>query len=207
MNTRVARHPVGALGRIGVVAALHVAVVYLVASGLGIVPPLITEPMKGEILPEIEVVEDPPEFVPPPALTDPIRVAVPEPVAVIDTIETTETISGEYIDDLRREPEILPAGPKIVGVQPDPRHPLTQPPYPSRVVHAGGTGSVEIEVYVLPNGRVGDARVTKSTGIPALDQSAVDEAKRRWRLMPATRDGVPFAQWHKLRVVFELRDR
>jgi hypothetical protein len=40
-----------------------------------------------------------------------------------------------------------------------------------------------------------------------LDQSAVDEAKRRWRLQPATRDGVPFAQWHKLRVVFELRNR
>ena len=60
---------------------------------------------------------------------------------------------------------------------------------------------------MLPNGRVGDARVVKSTGFEELDQSAIDEAKRNWRLMPATRDGVPIAQWHRLRVTFKLNEQ
>ena len=94
--------------------------------------------------------------------------------------------------------------PLIVGVQVDSRHPLSQPPYPPGEIRAGNTGTADIEIYVLPNGRVGDARIVKSTGFPALDQSALDEAKRKWRLTPATRDGVPFAQWHRLRVTFKL---
>jgi TonB family protein len=49
--------------------------------------------------------------------------------------------------------------------------------------------------------------VLRSTGFPALDQSAMAEAKKRWRMLPATRDGVPFAQWHRLRVVFKLENR
>ena len=63
---------------------------------------------------------------------------------------------------------------------------------------------MDIEIYVLPNGRVGDARIVKSSGFERLDRSALDEASRNWRLMPATRDGVPFAQWYRLRVIFKL---
>ena len=62
-------------------------------------------------------------------------------------------------------------------------------------------------MYVLPNGRIGDVRVLKSAGSPTLDQSAVDEAKRRWRMLPATRDGEAYAQWHRLKVTFSLRNR
>ncbi len=94
--------------------------------------------------------------------------------------------------------------PLIVGVQVDSRRPLSQPPYPPSEIRAGNAGTADIEVYVMPNGRVSDARIVKSTGFPALDQSALDEAKRKWRLTPATRDGVPFAQWHRLRVTFKL---
>ena len=36
----------------------------------------------------------------------------------------------------------------------------------------------------------GDARVVKSTGFEELDRAALAEAKRNWRLLPATRDGV-----------------
>ena len=75
------------------------------------------------------------------------------------------------------------------------------------MIRAGNTGTADIEVYVLPNGRVGDARIVKSTGFEALDRSALEEAKRKWRLAPATRDGVPFAQWHRLRVTFRLNQQ
>ncbi len=71
----------------------------------------------------------------------------------------------------------------------------------------GNQGSVDIEIYVLPNGRVGDARVLRSSGFERMDQSALEEARRRWRMLPATRDGEPFAQWHRLRVVFKLKNQ
>jgi hypothetical protein len=35
----------------------------------------------------------------------------------------------------------------------------------------------------------------------------MEEARRKWRLLPAMRDGEPYAQWHRLRVVFNLKDR
>ena len=59
---------------------------------------------------------------------------------------------------------------------------------------------------MLPNGRVGDARIVRSSG---FERSTVtlDEARRNWRLLPATRDGEPFAQWHRLRVVFKLKNQ
>ena len=58
------------------------------------------------------------------------------------------------------------------------------------MIREGNQGTIDIEVYVLPNGRVGDARVVKSTGFEELDLAALAEAKRNWRLLPATRDGV-----------------
>jgi len=60
---------------------------------------------------------------------------------------------------------------------------------------------------VLPNGRVGDARVLKTSGFEDFDRAAIQEARRSWRLKPATRDGTPVAQWYSLRVVFKLTNR
>jgi protein TonB len=140
----------------------------------------------------------------------PPDITVPIPAVPRDAFEySDDTIGARASDDARPVPDFFPptAAPVLVGVRPDTRHPLTQPMYPAIDVRQGNEGSVELEIYVLPNGRVGDARVLKSTGSATLDQSAIEEAKRRWRMAPATQDGVPVAQWHRLRVVFNLRDR
>ena len=42
---------------------------------------------------------------------------------------------------------------------------------------------------------------------PLLDRAALDEARKHWRLRPATRAGIPFESWYTLRVVFNLQDR
>jgi protein TonB len=211
MNTHVAeRRPLGALGRMGVVGGLHLAVIYLVATSLGIVPKLqIADPIEGRIIPSDPIPVPPPDPVGPPDTTSQIRVQLDPPVAPPpDTVEDSDAIGAEFVPDPIPTPPVdRSPQPELVGVRQDARYPLTRPPYPPSAVRAEQQGAVEIEVYVLPNGRVGDARVVKSTGHPVLDQSALDEARRRWRLMPATRDGVPYAQWHKMRVVFDLRDR
>jgi protein TonB len=97
--------------------------------------------------------------------------------------------------------------PAIVNVRADPRHPFSQPPYPPTDRREGNQGSVDVEIYVLANGRVGDARIVKSSGFERLDQVTLEEARRSWRMLPATRDGEPFAQWHRLRVVFKLKSQ
>jgi len=198
--------PLGALGRMGLVAAIHAAVLLAIMRSLGIgapvevPPPLITEIYKEtrppEVLPRLPDPDIRPstnsQVVPPPDMTqvvfDQEIITLPPEVEIEGTTET-------------EQPRV-----ELVGVRIDPRHPLSQPPYPPQIIREGFQGTVDIEVYVLPNGRVGDARVIKSTGREALDNSAIAEAKRYWRLLPATRDGEPIAQWHKLRVTFKLKD-
>jgi protein TonB len=123
--------------------------------------------------------------------------------------EPTDVITGPPPDAVFNDdpPSVTPPQPQLVGVRPDPRHPLSKPEYSPRMIREGNQGTIEVEVYVMPNGRVADARVVKSTGFAELDLAAIAEAKRNWRLMPATRNGEPIAQWHRLRVTFKLNER
>jgi len=210
MSTRIAeRRPLGALGRMGVVAALHVGVLYLIAASLGIAPPIKTPDLVATFIDEPQRQEDPPPRTDPELEPRDTRVIPDEPPPLEYEQETAPT---ELPPANPERQETTGGGsavvqPVIVGVSQDSRYPLSQPPYPPSDVRAGNTGTAEIEVYVLPNGRVGDARIVKSTGFASMDQSALNEAKRKWRLTPATKDGVPFAQWHRLRVTFRLNEQ
>jgi protein TonB len=209
MVTRTAeRHPVGALGRMGVVAALHVGLLFVIARSMGIgSKPAEPDRLVSTVIQEARPSEDPiPQpnektFLQPPIITP---LVLPPPVDI-----ETESIDVPPPDPGPVDPPSGETfhGPVVVAAGPDARYPFSLPPYPPEMIRQGNTGSADVEVYVLPNGRVGDARIVKSTGFDALDRSTIAEAKRNWRLMPATRDGVPFAQWHRLRVVFKLNQR
>src|SRR4051794_27078567 len=102
MSTETAgRRPMGALGRMGIVAALHVGALYLIASSLGLVPsvkPTITE---GRIIDEAPREDDViPEHVP---YTPPHQdtVFVPEPEAPPFTYEQ-DVITGPPPDIVER---------------------------------------------------------------------------------------------------------
>ena len=200
--------PFGALGRMGVVAALHVGVLYVIAQSLGLAPSLDTpEPIVGKFIDEPQRIEPPPQPVEYRPQQDTLVFPAPDlPPIASDPVETITAPPADPTDTRPLQPEIF-AGPPVTGVRLDSRHPLTQPPYPPRDIREGNTGTADIEVYVLPSGRVGDARIVTSTGFEGLDRSALAEAKRNWRLVPATRDGVPFAQWHRLRVTFKLNQQ
>lgn len=208
MSTRVAsRNHWGALGRMGIVAGMHVAVAFVIAGALVI---------KNEMTlpPEIEttIIDEPPQPVdtlpiPEPRL-QPMDLTVPPPEVPPFAQDTVDPPIMAQV--LPPKPVVDPVGsaepvPVIQDVRQDPRRPLTQPYYPPSEIRAGNEGNADLEVYVLPNGRIGDVRIIRSTGHPRLDQSAIDEAKKTWRLIPATRDGVAIAQWHRLRVVFQLK--
>jgi protein TonB len=203
------KRPMGALGRMSIVAGMHVAAFYLIASSLGIVPPLV------EVAPpDIRIIEqpeppDPPPTIPQPQQYDPtVYVPTPEPVPT-EPAETDTRVAAVVNDHPPIIQEVVPPARtlQLTGVRMDSRHPLSQPAYPLSDIRQGNEGTAEIEVYVLPSGRIGDVRVIKSAGSPTLDQSAIDEAKRKWRMLPAMRDGEPYAQWHRLKVTFNLKNR
>jgi protein TonB len=143
-------------------------------------------------------IETPPPFVPPPDISIDIPAEAPPATAITQT--TTQRPVAQ--------PPPAPPAAKKPGTQPksDPRRPLTQPEYPPSSRRAGEAGTVILEVYVLENGRVGDARVKQSSGFPRLDEAAVREVKRSWRLIPGTEDGKPVAMWGQFAVTFKLTD-
>jgi len=145
--------------------------------------------------PKIDVV--PPPFVPPP------EISIDLPVAESSTALQVKTTD--------RPPEAPPppAARKAVSVPPKAdtrRGGITKPEYPPSVRRAGGEGTVYVQIFVLENGRVGDARIQTSSGHVKLDEAVVAEAKRSWRFTPGTEDGKPVSMWVTVPIVFRLTD-
>lgn len=210
MAARIAdRRPLGALGRMGLVVGAHVALLFGIAGGLGVVP----LPKFSEIT---AVVID--EFHPPPPVAPPEKfkiepnetVTLPLPeLPPMPADDPANNISATLvpIDQIPEGPGSAVVEPRFDGPRPDPRRPLSQPAYPPEMIRLGAQGSVEVELFVQPDGRVGDARIVKTSGYDAFDRNTLDEAKRRWRLIPATRDGVATPHWYRMRVVFKLKNQ
>jgi protein TonB len=187
----------------GLVAAIHVAVLLAIMRSMGIGTKIdVPEPMISEVIPDKQVVDDPPPLPNPDLRPSDSRVVPPDMTEVAfeqDVISPPDEVVIEGPPQVVEQAHV-----EVIGVRQDPRNPLTKPQYSARIIREGGHGTIDLEVYVLPNGRVGDARVVKSTGFEELDRAALAEAKRSWRLLPATRDGVPIEQWYRLRVTFRL---
>ena len=78
-----------------------------------------------------------------------------------------------------------------------------RPQYTAEALRAKIVGTVYLEMVVLPDGTVGDVRITKSLD-PGLDREAV-KAARQWLFEPGTRSGEPVAILVNLALDFHLR--
>jgi TonB family protein len=80
----------------------------------------------------------------------------------------------------------------------DPRVDLSQPHalplYPENLKHDGFSGTVVLAVHVNEIGKPFFVQAASSSGNAALDQAGI-AAVRRWRFLPATRDGQDIAEW------------
>jgi protein TonB len=208
-DVRAAMRP-RSMGLLLVVAA-HGALAWLLLNGLGlrITLPTTTGPLQARMIDETR-----PRVEPPPRPVDPevprrqdVRVAPPDIPLVDPEIETAPS--------MRTEPEVIEAGrggdavavPRLEAVAVDPRRPLTQPPYPAASVRFGEEGTVTLELRVGRDGRVLEARVLRSSGFPRLDAAAIAEARRTWRLRPASEDGRAVEGSYSVRVSFRLDQR
>ena len=79
-----------------------------------------------------------------------------------------------------------------------------KPPYPPEAREKGCQGEVLLKVEVLPNGRVGQVEVGKSSGYEALDQSALATVKK-WRFIPARKEMVAIPCWVNIPIKFQLQ--
>jgi protein TonB len=205
---RPRRHPASFL----VVVALHAGAVLLLHNALGLRLPIASEPppIQARVLPANP--NPPPD--PAPAIpTPPIDKFVIERLVPLDDFpldpEPTDT-TAPWSEPIGT-PDIAIADPAPTplrtGAAVDPRWPLTRAEYPSASVRLGEEGSVLLELVIAPDGRVRTATVVESSGHARLDQAAIDEAVRAWRLRPATLDGVPVESRHRIRVQFRLDQR
>jgi protein TonB len=78
-----------------------------------------------------------------------------------------------------------------------------KPVYPLEARQKGHEGKVMLAVEVLPNGRVGEVQVDKSSGYETLDRCAV-EAVKKWKFIPAKKEGVAILCWVCIPIKFQL---
>jgi protein TonB len=192
------------------IVALHVGMFWLLNSGLSHqIVEVVLGPIETRMIEEVPDTEEPPPPPPPKIETPPPFVPPPE-ISIDLPAETTNTTAITQTTTQRpvAQPPPAPPAPSIPSTAPrsDPRRPLTQPEYPPSSRRAGEAGTVILEVYVLENGRVGEARVKQSSGFPRLDEAAVREVKRSWRLQPGTQNGKPVPMWGQFAVTFKLTD-
>jgi periplasmic protein TonB len=196
------------LSGLGFVILLHILVVYIVASGLGqhavevVLGPIETRVIEEQKKPTDEApppppkIETPPPYVPPPEID----------IAMETSTAPTTAISN--VQNVVKAPPAPPPPPTAdVAPRSNPKRPVSQPDYPSASQRLGEEGVVTLALYVLEDGRVGDARVEKSSGFPRLDEAAVSHAKARWKLMPGTREGKPVAMWTQMNVRFQINKK
>lgn len=191
------------------IVLLHVGMFWLLNSGLSHqIIDVVLGPIETRMIEEAPDTDEPPPPPPPKIETPPPFVPPPE-VSIELPVETNTSTAIQTTTTVRPTAPPPPvAAPAIPRTAPrsDPRRPLSQPEYPPSSRRAGEAGTVILEVYVLENGRVGEARVKQSSGFPRLDEAAVREVKRSWRLVPGTENGKPAPMWGQFAVTFKLTD-
>jgi periplasmic protein TonB len=192
------------------IAVFHVVLLWGINSGMSkTLVDAVLGPIETRMIEELPDTDEPPPPPPPKIETPPPFVPPPE-IAIELPAEATQSTAIQAVTTQRPvaapPPVAAPTPVPRTAPRSDPRRPLSQPEYPPSSRRAGEAGTVILEVLVMENGRVGDARVKQSSGFPRLDEAAVREVKRSWRLVPGTENGKPVQMWGQFAVTFKLTD-
>ncbi|HXQ50796.1 MAG TPA: TonB family protein [Stellaceae bacterium] len=197
----------GRFAGMGLVALLHVALVYALVTGLARraveVGPV---PIEAKIIEEtqkerIEPPPPPPTFQPPPPPFVPppeVHIEVPPPAPAQSMAITNVTPV--------RPPEPAPPPHQAVSVLPR-INPVAsrEPEYPPVSRRLGEQGTVILDVLVDENGRAADAKLVQSCGFPRLDEAALNGVKANYRFTPGTVDGRPQPMRYTFKFTWKLR--
>lgn len=184
---------------------LHVGFVYVLNAGLAQqAVEIIYGPIETKMIEEVKDEEDKPPPPPPKLETTPPPFVPPPDIAIDLPVESTSTtaITATTQKPVAKPPPAAPSTKTPPRV--NPKRPLVQPEYPPQSKRLGEEGATVLRLYILEDGRVGEAEVSKSSGFPRLDEAAVKNAKRSWKFLPATDGGKPVAMWYEFRVVWKI---
>lgn len=114
------------------------------------------------------------------------------------------------------EPQPLPPGPTVeTTIKPDPKpveviatidpryRDALQPVYPPALERQEIEGKCTVRVQVGTDGRIAAVELVRADN-PAFFTATREQALRRWRFRPATRDGQPIVSWVEKTIVFKM---
>lgn len=84
-------------------------------------------------------------------------------------------------------------------------HLIPKPHYPSRSRDLGEEGTVIIVILVGTDGKVKEARLSKSSGFTLLDGSALATVREKWQFKPGTRNGKPIESRVRVPIKFSIK--
>ncbi len=185
---------------VGLVALLHVIIIYALASGLAAqMIQKLPDELKAEVVqekaPEQEKLPPPP----PPDLTKPPPPFVPPPdIAIADTGPSNAITAVQS--------HVAPvAAPQISSAVPVGRKHDCEQDYPPVSRRLSEQGRVAIKFTIQEDGSVASVSVEKSSGFPRLDQAA-QICVKEWHYKPATQGGRPIATSTMVEVLYRLTD-
>ena len=79
-----------------------------------------------------------------------------------------------------------------------------KPKYPKVARKRGYEGEVKLNVFVLPDGKVGKIEVLRPSGYKILDDEAI-EAVKNWIFIPGKQDGKEISSWVTVPISFQLK--
>lgn len=205
------------------VLLLHLLGLVWAAQQLSITEPEVTPPSVVGVLvaPEPEPAPPPPKPVPPPPKPEPKPQPKPEPKPVPKPTPKPEPAREATPEPVAQQVPSVPTQPAPVVQQaapaPEAPAPITPPrtdaahlnnpapQYPALSRRLGEQGRVLVDVYILPDGSVGEIKLNRSSGFPRLDNAAL-QAVKTWKYVPAKRGDKPIPFWYVQPVSFVLNN-
>jgi protein TonB len=181
------------------VAAFHALVIYAFVSGLAaqLVQKFPIE-LKAQIIPPSLESTKPIPLPPPPKFVEPY---VPPPVITIQTqSQSAITVQNKVVS---------PSAQSVVPVS-GPTAPLGSTHncdayYPPISQRLNEQGKVLVRYNVSADGTISGVTVLQSSGLPNLDQAALQCVQEHWKNAPAVQNGKPVASTSEAVVSFELQ--
>jgi protein TonB len=203
MNYAQPRRASRNLTGISIVVVLHIALVYLLVTGLG---RQAIEVLKGPIETKIIKEEKPPEDLPPP----PPPTLLPPPPPYIPPPEIQIQVPAAPTNAIAVTTSVKPVAPpppmQATPDRPVSARPISGPPleYPPRMLAAGREGSVNAECTIEADGSTNNCVVVNSVGGSVFADAALSFFKTH-KYAPAVRNGVAVREeHHALQIIFSL---
>jgi protein TonB len=181
------------------VVGLHVVAIYVLSISMGWVrAPFVPKDVTVITVPDTQQEVKPEPVIEKPKLENEI---IPEKDITVPQVEI------QVPEDPAQNAPVADAAPAVpTGGESRPLHATSRvdPIYPPSERRASHEGVVRLQVQVDESGRVLDVQITKSSGFPALDQSATDAVKR-WRFSPKMENGQAMGTVGSVAVTFQLK--